>query len=82
MVAFPLLAVGAFAGALIWLPWRFAAVLAGYYILTMAYSFLLKRRVILDVVVLAMLYTARIIAGTAASLIAAIAPAIGAGRVA
>ncbi|WP_144108561.1 UbiA family prenyltransferase [Paraburkholderia sp. BCC1886] len=66
VVAFPVFALGAFAGALIWLPWRFAAVLAGYYVLTMAYSFLLKRRVILDVVVLAMLYTARIIAGTAA----------------
>ncbi|MBB4517805.1 UbiA family prenyltransferase [Paraburkholderia fungorum] len=66
MVAFPVLAIGAFAGALILLPWRFAAVLAGYYVLTMLYSFVLKRRVILDVVVLAMLYTARIIAGTAA----------------
>jgi 4-hydroxybenzoate polyprenyltransferase/phosphoserine phosphatase len=66
LAAFPTLAIAAFAGALIWLPWRFAAVLAGYYVLTMAYSFLLKRRVVLDVVVLAMLYTARIIAGTAA----------------
>ncbi|EEA00963.1 UbiA prenyltransferase [Burkholderia sp. H160] len=66
MLAFPVLAVGAFAGALLLLPLRFAAVLAGYYVLTMAYSLLLKRRVILDVVVLAMLYTARIIAGTAA----------------
>lgn len=66
VAAFPVLAFGAFAGALLWLPLRFAGVLAGYYVLTMAYSFLLKRRVMLDVVVLAMLYTARIIAGTAA----------------
>lgn len=66
VVAFPVLAFCAFTSALIFLPWRFAAVLGGYYVLTMAYSFLLKRRVILDVVVLAMLYTARIIAGTAA----------------
>lgn len=66
IVAFPVLAVCSFVGALLWLPLRFAGVLAGYYLLTMAYSFLLKRRVILDVVVLAMLYTARIIAGTAA----------------
>lgn len=44
----------------------FAAVLAGYYILTTAYSLKLKRMVMLDVVVLAMLYTTRILAGAAA----------------
>jgi 4-hydroxybenzoate polyprenyltransferase/phosphoserine phosphatase len=66
VAVFPLLTFVAFAGALLWLPLRFTFVLAGYYILTMAYSFLLKKRVIVDVVVLAMLYTARIIAGTAA----------------
>ena len=66
IAAFPVLLVGAFviAGAL--LPWRFTAVLVGYYLLTFAYSLFLKRRVMVDVVVLATLYTTRIIAGTAA----------------
>jgi 4-hydroxybenzoate polyprenyltransferase len=45
---------------------QFAAVLLGYYILTTAYSFQLKRIMMLDVVVLATLYTTRILAGTAA----------------
>jgi 4-hydroxybenzoate polyprenyltransferase/phosphoserine phosphatase len=44
----------------------FVGVLLGYYILTTAYSFKLKRMVMLDVIVLAMLYTSRIIAGAAA----------------
>lgn len=44
----------------------FVIVLAGYYVLTTAYSFKLKRVVMLDVVVLAMLYTTRILAGAAA----------------
>lgn len=45
---------------------QFAAVLLGYYVLTTAYSFKLKRIMMLDVVVLATLYTTRILAGTAA----------------
>ena len=44
----------------------FATVLFGYYVLTTAYSFRLKRIVMLDVIVLAMLYTSRILAGSAA----------------
>lgn len=44
----------------------FLLVLVGYYILTTAYSFQLKRVMMLDVVVLAGLYTTRILAGTAA----------------
>lgn len=48
------------------LPWRFSAALLAYYALTLAYSMYLKRRVMVDVVVLAALYTIRIIAGTAA----------------
>ncbi len=44
----------------------FVAVLAGYYVLTSAYSLRFKRIVMLDVVVLATLYTSRIVAGTAA----------------
>ncbi|WP_321840489.1 UbiA family prenyltransferase [Paraburkholderia bannensis] len=63
---FPVLLVCAFALTALFLPWRFAAVLIGYYALTLAYSMFLKRQVMVDVVVLAMLYTIRIVAGTAA----------------
>jgi len=45
----------------------FLAVLAGYIVLTTAYSLWLKRIELVDVVVLALLYTVRIIAGAAAS---------------
>jgi 4-hydroxybenzoate polyprenyltransferase len=45
---------------------RFVAVLAGYYALTWAYSLRLKRMPLLDVMMLAGLYTLRIIAGAAA----------------
>jgi len=48
------------------LPPAFAGVLALYYVLTLGYSFYFKQVVILDVLVLAGLYTVRIIAGSAA----------------
>ncbi|MGK9055395.1 UbiA family prenyltransferase [Neorhizobium petrolearium] len=41
----------------------FLAALAGYFALTTAYSFFLKRKMILDVVTLASLYTMRVIGG-------------------
>ena len=44
----------------------FVTVLAGYYALTVAYSLSLKRKVLLDTLVLACLYTLRIVAGAAA----------------
>ncbi|MBU9443569.1 UbiA family prenyltransferase [Burkholderia multivorans] len=66
LTAFPILLVGAFTLALTALPWRFSIVLLGYYALTLAYSTVLKRLVMVDVVVLAMLYTVRIVAGTTA----------------
>jgi 4-hydroxybenzoate polyprenyltransferase len=49
------------------LNWRFVAVLAGYYVLTWAYSLRLKRVALLDVMTLAGLYTIRIVAGAAAT---------------
>ena len=49
------------------LPPRFIAVLATYYLCTVAYSFHLKRVVLVDVMMLAALYTLRIIAGAAAT---------------
>ncbi len=65
LVAAPVLLLAAFILALL-LPWQFFAVLLGYYTLTFAYSFYLKRIVLVDVITLASLYTVRIIAGTAA----------------
>jgi 4-hydroxybenzoate polyprenyltransferase len=50
--------------------WYFVGVLTGYYVLTWAYSVRLKRAAIVDVMTLAALYTVRIIAGAAATLIA------------
>jgi 4-hydroxybenzoate polyprenyltransferase/phosphoserine phosphatase len=65
LVAAPLLTLAAFALALFVGP-RFALVLIGYYALTLAYSFGIKRIAMLDMVVLAGLYTVRIVAGTVA----------------
>jgi 4-hydroxybenzoate polyprenyltransferase len=48
------------------LPGEFFIVLAGYFVVTLAYSFGLKRLLMADVIVLAGLYTVRIIAGAAA----------------
>jgi 4-hydroxybenzoate polyprenyltransferase len=62
----PLLLLVAALLAIALLPWQFLGVLAVYYVLTLAYSLRLKRVVMLDVVTLAMLYTARVIAGAAA----------------
>jgi 4-hydroxybenzoate polyprenyltransferase len=45
----------------------YSVVLAGYYVLTWAYSLRLKRTALLDVMILAGLYTIRIIAGSAAT---------------
>lgn len=66
LIAAPLLLIVAFGGALLLLPLEFAATLATYYILTLAYSLVLKRKMVVDVIALAMLYTIRIIAGSAA----------------
>jgi len=49
------------------LPTAFLVVLAGYFALTTAYSFYLKQFVLLDVIVLAQLYTVRIYGGGAAT---------------
>ena len=54
-------------GVAIFLPPLFLLVLGGYYILTVAYSLWLKRQPIIDIALLASLYTMRVIAGGAAS---------------
>ncbi len=69
-LAVPALLTLAFLLAGITLPPLFAGVLLGYYLLTLAYSLYFKQIVMLDTVVLAALYTLRIIAGTAATTIA------------
>jgi 4-hydroxybenzoate polyprenyltransferase/phosphoserine phosphatase len=66
LVMVPALLAMAFGAALLLLPWQFSAVMAAYYGLTLTYSLRLKRLMAWDVIALAMLYTARIIAGVAA----------------
>lgn len=64
IVLAPVLALAGLALAWITEP-RFAAVLAVYYLMTLGYSLRFKRVAMLDVMLLAMLYTLRIIGGTA-----------------
>ncbi len=61
-----LLLAGAVAG-LFFLPPAFSFWLAVYFVTTLAYSYYLKRVPLVDVIVLAALYTVRIVAGGAAS---------------
>jgi 4-hydroxybenzoate polyprenyltransferase len=51
----------------LWLPPRFLILLVGYVVLTTAYSIYLKQVAVLDVLLLAGLYTLRVLAGVAAS---------------
>lgn len=60
----------AFGLSIAWLPWPFVGVLALYWACTLAYSLALKRRVLVDVMTLAWLYTLRIVAGSAVILVA------------
>jgi len=46
---------------------EYMMVLAGYFIITSAYSFYLKQLVLIDIIVLAMLYTVRVFAGGVAT---------------
>jgi 4-hydroxybenzoate polyprenyltransferase len=65
VVLIPALLVVAFTGALAIAP-ALAAVLVAYVSLTIAYTFVLKRKMLVDVLVLASLYTIRVVAGAAA----------------
>jgi 4-hydroxybenzoate polyprenyltransferase len=65
IIAIPILVLLAFSCAALTTP-MFVFVLLAYLLLTLAYSFTLKRRLIVDIVVLATLYTIRVIAGAAA----------------
>jgi len=64
LVVSPLLTLASL-GLAFWLSPIFAGLLGLYFLLTLAYSFRLKRRVMADVMVLASLYTLRIIGGAA-----------------
>ncbi len=66
LILAPVLLAGAFALSALFLPSAFLSVLASYYVATLAYSLVLKRMVIVDVLVLAGLYTVRLMAGAAA----------------
>lgn len=66
LLAFPALLIAAFALGLWLLPPAFTLGLAGYYALTLAYSLWLKKRMVIDVMVLAGLYTLRIVVGAVA----------------
>jgi len=65
-ILWPCLAVLGFGLAALFLPLQFVAALMVYLLLTLAYTFRLKQIAIVDVLVLAGLYTLRIIAGAAA----------------
>lgn len=64
MMPLPVLAAAGL--TLAWLPASFGAALATYFALTVAYSFVLKGLLMVDVLALALLYTMRIIAGALA----------------
>jgi 4-hydroxybenzoate polyprenyltransferase len=61
----PLLLVSSLVGAY-WIAPSFGGVLFAYVVLTTAYTFVLKRKLIVDVIALASLYTIRVIGGAAA----------------
>lgn len=65
LLAAPLLTLASFALALL-VSWQFLLVLVAYFAMTLAYSLKIKRMVMIDVVMLAGLYTIRIIAGAVA----------------
>jgi 4-hydroxybenzoate polyprenyltransferase/phosphoserine phosphatase len=65
--AAPVLLFAAFAFALLCQPLAFTGVLAGYAILTLTYSLVLKRLMAFDVIALSILYSLRIFAGAAAT---------------
>ena len=66
MVLAPTLLLGALALGW-WLPAEFMVIVAAYYALNLGYSLGLKKLVLVDVLILATLYTLRIVAGAAAT---------------
>ncbi|GAB4368662.1 MAG: UbiA family prenyltransferase [Acidobacteriota bacterium] len=64
---FAVLVLAAFAVSALLLPGLFAAMLAVYFAASLAYTFYLKSKVMVDVLVLAMLYTHRVLSGGVAT---------------
>lgn len=62
----PILLAIAF-GIALYLPPMFLVVLLAYLVMTIAYSIILKKQVVVDIIMLAALYTVRILAGAAAT---------------
>jgi len=60
---FALLVCFSFSLSLLWLPIQFTAILGLYFSMSIAYSFYFKQKLIVDILVLAGLYTLRILAG-------------------
>lgn len=67
LLAAPALIAIAFMAAALFLPLTFVAWLAAYLALTLSYSFWLKRLIVIDALVLASLFTFRILAGGSAT---------------
>jgi len=67
VLAAPILLAGSFIIAAMLLPLQFSILLGLYFVLTTAYSFHLKRMLIVDVLVLAGLYSLRVLAGGVAT---------------
>jgi 4-hydroxybenzoate polyprenyltransferase/phosphoserine phosphatase len=65
-VTIALLLCGTITAAL-WLPIDFQWLLGGYFLLTLAYSMFLRRLIVVDVIVLATLYTLRVVGGQLAT---------------
>jgi 4-hydroxybenzoate polyprenyltransferase len=57
------LLAGAFAASAALMPWQFTGMVASYFAITAAYSVYLKRTLVLDVLLLAGLYTHRLLSG-------------------
>jgi 4-hydroxybenzoate polyprenyltransferase/phosphoserine phosphatase len=67
LISFPILLLLSFGLAQIFLPVYFVATLFLYFLITIGYSFWFKKIVLVDVLVLAGLYTIRIVAGATAT---------------
>ena len=63
ILAVPLLLITSITISLLSLPWKFTMVLCIYFLATLAYSIVLKRVTAVDIIILSLLYTIRILAG-------------------
>jgi len=64
IVAFLLSLLVSLSGSWLLMPWQFTMVLGVYYSLTIMYSFVLKKIIVSDIIILSLLYTTRILAGS------------------